>query len=99
MRKLTATLILLIACAPAFAQVAYIEQRVGKRVVVLIVKRETAERLLKNRLTEADRKDLQEAWNVALGDSDIRQRVCISHDSPHVNRFERCPAQNIRRGQ
>lgn len=96
MRKLIALLILLIACAAAPAQVAYIRKQVNGRVVVLTVRRETAERLKRHHATEADRKELQAALDWALGATETRPFVCIGHDTPHdVSRWLKCPVQNI----
>lgn len=92
-------ILLLIVSVPASAQVAYIRKKVGNRVVVLAVKRETAERLKRHHATEADRKELKAAWNVALGVTRTQHVSCITGtpELPHadVERWLRCPVQNI----
>lgn len=98
MRKLIALLILLIACTAAPAQVTYIHKQVNGRVVVLTVKRDTAERLKRHHATEADRKELQAALDWALGVTETRPFVCIGIDPPHehLSPWVKCPIQNIR---
>lgn len=100
MRKLTATSILLIAGAVAAAQPVYLYRKVGQRNVVLIVKRETTERLGQNRLTDADRKEIQDAQDVALGVNRTQPVSCTGIGRPELphedlERWLRCPVQNI----
>lgn len=84
----------------AQSPVAHIRRTINGRPVILTVKRTTAERLNRHHATQADRRDLQEAIDFALGRAEIRKVSCVTGkpELPHedLDRWVRCPAQNIR---
>jgi len=99
--KLLLLITLTLLLAPSIiAKPAYIQERHNGRAVVLIVQQETAKRLKAGRLTDGDREELQAARRVALGFSETRIS-CITGapELAHadVERWGRCPVQNIRR--
>jgi len=105
MKPLLITLMLMFTAISISAQpaprVAYIQEQHGKRIVTLILKRDTAERLKAHQDTDADREELRSARALALGYSEPQGKLrCIGHDTPHdISRWLPCSAMNIRRSQ
>lgn len=101
-----AIIILFLLLAPSvIAKPVYIRETVNGRVAVLIVKQETADRFKTNRATEDDRREVQAARAVALGYAQTPRRIsCItgvpmSLAQADLERWGRCPVQNIKRSQ